>query len=73
MYYGEKVFPQARSLPGVGEKAFVNVNETGHVVDIQFVAGGRTGALNYSGGSAVDVTTKVEPLTALAKKLAKAV
>ena len=73
VYYGEKVFPSARPLPGIGDKAFINVNETGHVVDIQFVSGGRTGALNYSGGSAVDVTTKVEPLKALAEKLAKAV
>ncbi len=72
-YYGRKVFPTARSLPGVGDRAFINVNEAGHVVDIQFVAGARTGALNYSGGSAVDVSTKVEPLTALARELAKAV
>ncbi len=43
---------------------------TGHVVDLQFVAGGRTGAINYSAGSAVDVTTKVEPLRRVAEKLA---
>ena len=71
VYYGEKVFPKSQPLAGIGDKAFINVNDTAHVVDIQFVTDGKTGAVNYSGGSSVDVTTKIEPLKAVAAKLAK--
>ena len=69
-FYGERVFPNRKSLTGIGEKAFEVVKNARHTVDVQFVKDGKTGTVNYSAGSAVDVESRVPDLVVIAKKLA---
>jgi hypothetical protein len=67
-YFGDRVFTDEMPLD-VGDEGFVNVNEAGGIVDIQFVQDGRTVAVNYSAGPEVDVTTKVDAVEAIARQL----
>jgi|GEM_PF-4409976 hypothetical protein len=69
-FYGEKLFPKKKSLSGIGDKAFEDVNATTHKVEIQFVKDGKTGTINYTTGASADIESRVPALVAVAKKLA---
>lgn len=68
-YYGERIYPGAKKLSGLGDKAFVSTQGAGHSVEIQFVQSGRTVSINYSAGNAVDTASKVPELEAIARKV----
>lgn len=70
-FYGKQLFPDADPLEGLGDKAFVSVNEAAHMVDVQFVIDGRTGIVNYTGDASADLAPKVETIEKLAAKLAQ--
>lgn len=69
-FYSATLFPKKKSLSGIGDKAFEDVNTTTHTVEIQFVKDGKTGTVNYSAGASVDMESRVPALVAIAKKLA---
>ena len=69
-FYGERLFPKKKSLTGIGDKAFQDVNTTTHKVEIQFVKDGKTGTVNYTTGASGDIESRVPELVVIAKKLA---
>ena len=68
-YYGEKIYPGAQSLSGLGDKAFVSTQGAMHAVEIQFMQNGRTVSINYSAGPTVNTASKVAELEAIAHKV----
>lgn len=76
-FYGEKVFPNAKSIDVDGaDKAFENVKTTGAgaaSIDIQFVKDDQTGTINYVATGGADPSTALPALEDIANKLANGI
>jgi hypothetical protein len=55
-------FLQVRVYDGLGEKGFVSVGPAGADIDVQFVKGGKTFAVNYSVANVVDKENAPSPV-----------
>lgn len=71
-FYGDRLFPDATTLNGFGEKGFINVDTKRHKVDLQFVKDGKTGVIAYSTGAGIDIAAREDAVKAVGKKLAAA-
>jgi hypothetical protein len=60
-HYGITQFKDAKPVSGLGEKAFVSVGPAGADIDVQFVKGGKTFAVNYSVANVVDKENAPSP------------